>query len=98
MGDTKGQPDKKTLERLKKGQTKAFEEILSFYEKAIFNHLYRLSQNRDDAADLTQETFIKLYKNRKSVDLDKKFSSWLYKIATNCFYDWLRKKKRKPEL
>jgi len=97
MAETNKQLDDKILGQLKSGSSKAFETVLSFYEKAIFNHLYRLSQNREDAADLTQETFLKLYKNRKKIDLGKKFSAWLYRIATNCFYDLLRKRHRKPE-
>lgn len=47
---------------------------------------------------MTQKTFIKLYKSLKSINLDKNFKSWLYKIATNTAYDWFRKKKREAEL
>jgi RNA polymerase sigma-70 factor, ECF subfamily len=78
----------------KNGDLAAFEKILSQYEKAIFNHLYRLVGRREDAEDLTQKTFIKLYRSIKTIDLEKNFKAWLYKIATNTAYDWLRIKKR----
>ena len=80
----------------KAGQSQAFDLIVTFYQKPIYSHLYRLVNNKEDALDLTQDTFVKIYKNRKNVDLDKNFKSWLYKIATNIAYDWLKKQKKLP--
>ena len=82
----------------KNGDLEAFEKILYTYEKPIFNYLYRLVRQKQDAEDLTQAAFIKLYKSLKFIDPDKNFKSWLYKIATNTAYDWFRKKKRQAEL
>ena len=89
--------DKNIILNVKKGELKAFDYIVSFYQKAIYSHLYRLVNNADDALDLVQDTFIKVYKNRANIDLDKNFKSWLYKIATNTAYDWLKKKRPKIE-
>ena len=89
--------DSKILISAQKGDLKAFDALINFYQTAIYNHLYRLSGNKDDAADLTQETFIKLYKTRERIKPDDNFRSYLYKIATNTAYDWLKKKKRHPE-
>jgi RNA polymerase sigma-70 factor, ECF subfamily len=75
----------------------AFEKILYAYEKRIFSYLYRIVGQKEDAEDLTQTTFLKLYKNIKSINLDKNFNAWIYKIATNTAYDWLRKKRGHPE-
>jgi len=81
----------------KNGSLQAFENILATYEQAIFGYIYRLVGQKEDAEDITQEVFIKLYKNISKLDLELKFSSWLYKIATNTAYDWLRKKQRRHE-
>jgi len=89
--------DKNIIIAAKKGRLSAINMIISAYERAIFNHLYRLVDNDDDAADLTQETFIKLFKNRHKIDPTQNFNAWLYKIATHTAYDWLKKKKRHPE-
>lgn len=88
----------KTIMSAKNGDIDAFEKILTLYEKQIFSYLYRIINQKEDAEDLTQITFLKLYKNIKSIDTDKNFNAWVYKIATNSAYDWLRKKRSHPEL
>lgn len=90
--------DKKILIAAKRKNFKAFEAILSHYEKVIFNYIFRLVNHRQDAEDLTQETFIKVYTHLSSIDPEKSFRAWLYKIATNVTYDWFRKKGAHPEL
>ena len=89
--------DKNLIISAKNGRLSALDAIIIAYEKAIYNHLYRLVDNGEDAADLTQETFIKLYKNRAQIDPEQNFNAWLYKIATHTAYDWLKKKRRHPE-
>ncbi len=89
--------DSKILIAAQKGDLKAFNAIVNFYQTAIYNHLYRLTGNKDDAADLAQDAFVKLYKTRERIRPDDNFRSYLYKIATNTAYDWLKKKKRHPE-
>lgn len=74
------------------------EDLLFQYEKAVFNYIFRLVSQRQNAEDLTQETFIKVYKSLDQLDPEKNIKSWIYKIATNTVYDWLRKKQKKPEL
>jgi RNA polymerase sigma-70 factor (ECF subfamily) len=81
-----------------KGSVMAFETILFRYEKPIYAYAYRLVGHRQDAEDVTQQTFIKFYKNLYRVDPTGDVNSWLYKIATNTAYDWLRKKNRSSEL
>ena len=76
----------------------SFEQLLYAYEKRIFNYILRLIQNKEDAEDIAQETFIKVYKNLHKIDQDKNFKTWLYTIATNTTYDWLRRKKSRREL
>jgi RNA polymerase sigma-70 factor (ECF subfamily) len=83
-----------TITKMISGDQEAFEEILYVYEKPIFNHLIRLTGSRDDAADLLQETFIRVYDKRSQIDPRGNFKNWLYRIATNLAYDYFRRKKR----
>lgn len=89
--------NKEILIRAKSGDLEAFELILSFYEKVIFNYCLRITKNKEEAKDITQETFIKVYTHRKSIDPEKKIKTWIFTIATNTAYDFLRSKKRKKE-
>ncbi len=90
--------NKDILIRAKAGDINAFEYILSFYEKAIFNYCLHVTKNLEEAKDVTQETFIKVYKNRKSIDTEKNIKTWIFTIATNTAYDLFRSKKRKKEI
>jgi RNA polymerase sigma-70 factor, ECF subfamily len=65
------------------GNLHAFEALFKSYQKPIFNTIYRIVCDYDDAADITQNTFIKAYKNLGRFDKSYKFFSWLYKIAVN---------------
>jgi len=88
--------EKEVIAAAQKGDLKAFEQILFLYEKRIYAYIYGFVNQKYDAEDLTQETFVKLYKNVKNIDTEKSFKSWLYKIATNTVYDWLRRKRGVP--
>ncbi len=78
------------------GDVNAFEKLVLEYEKAVFGITQRMCGNAEDAADMTQETFIKAYNSLSSFRGDSKFSVWLYRIATNVCLDFLRSKSRKP--
>lgn len=84
--------EQELVEALTTGDIAAFEAILARYEQAIWNHLRRLTGSVDDATDLTQETFVKLYQKRHLVDPGGSFKNWLYRVATNTAYDAMRKK------
>ncbi len=76
-----------------KGDLLAFEQIVFALEKLIFNYLFRLLGSKSDAEDAVQDTFIKVYKNLKTYQPEKKFSTWVFAIAINTAYDSLRKRK-----
>lgn len=90
--------DENILVRARTGDLDAFEYILSFYEKAIYNYCLRILKNSQNAKDATQETFIKVYTHRKTIDPKKNIKTWIFTIATNTVYDFLRGKKRKREV
>ncbi len=77
---------------------KALEELIRREQKNIYTALMYLSGNKDNVYDLTQETLFKIAKNIKSLANPKNFKSWANQIATNVFYDDLRKNKKDYEV
>ncbi|MBE6985701.1 MAG: sigma-70 family RNA polymerase sigma factor [Ruminococcaceae bacterium] len=88
--------EKKCIKKAAKGDASAFEELLLRYHGQIYNLCLRMTGNPDDAADLTQEAFLKVWKNLESFQFDSAFSTWLYRLASNCCLDFLRSQKRRP--
>ncbi|MFI2859258.1 RNA polymerase sigma factor SigW [Paenibacillus sp. JSM ZJ436] len=77
----------------RKGDQRAFAELLELYKDKIFHLAYRMLYNRHEAEDVVQETFLRVYKNLDRYDEKQKFSTWVYRIATNLCIDRLRKRK-----
>lgn len=91
-----GHTDEHLVEQFLQGSTAAFEELVIRYEQKVFQLAYRLSGNADDASDLAQESFIKVYRYLGQWKGQAAFSTWLYRIVTNTFLDDVRKRKRRP--
>lgn len=85
--------EKNLVHRAKKGDILAFEELISGYEKKVYNTVYRFFNNKEDAMDITQEIFIKIYVSMKNFKESSSFSTWLYRIAVNTCIDFFRKQK-----
>lgn len=83
------------IKKVKKGDQSAFEDIVVLFQSKIYQHCYRMLGNAHEAEDVAQEAFIRAYVNIHSYDDSRKFSTWLYRIATNLSIDRLRK--RKPD-
>jgi len=77
------------------GDHAAFAELVRRFEKKVYGVAYRMMGNHLDADDVTQEAFIRIYKNRKSIKSASFFSCLLMKIATNYAIDLIRKKKNR---
>ena len=84
------------VRKVLQGDVNAFEKLVTEYEKAVYAIAQRMTGNAEDAADMTQETFIKAYNSLSSFRSDSKFSVWLYRIANNVCLDFLRSKSRRP--
>ncbi|MBP3038206.1 RNA polymerase sigma factor SigW [Bacillaceae bacterium Marseille-Q3522] len=84
---------KKRIKQVLKGDQNAFGEIVEIYKDKIFQLCYRMLGNRHEAEDITQEAFIRAYVNISSFNINLKFSTWMYRIATNLCIDRIRKKK-----
>ncbi len=82
------------IKKAQNGDSQAFNYLIKGYFKKLYNIAYRMSNNADDAADMTQEIMIKLFKNISSYSGDSKFSTWVYRVATNTCLDELKKIKR----
>ena len=77
------------------GDESAFEQLVIAYEKPVYNLCLRMCGDRDEAFDLSQDTFIKAWHAISLFHGDSKFQTWLMRIASNTCIDHLRKKKRK---
>ena len=75
------------------GDLSAFKELYARYEKRIYNFFLRRLQDTDRAADLFQEAFLRLHRNRDRFDSSRPFAPWFYAIANNLVRDELRQKK-----
>jgi len=81
------------VKRALKGDRLAFGELVELYKEKLYNLAYRMMGNRQEAEDIAQEAFLRAYKNLQSYDSKHKFSTWIYRIATNLCIDRMRKKK-----
>ncbi|MGE6256295.1 RNA polymerase sigma factor SigW [Heyndrickxia sporothermodurans] len=84
---------KKRIKQVIKGDQNAYGEIVEIYKDKVFQICYRMLGNLHEAEDIAQEAFIRAYINIHSFKQERKFSTWLYRIATNLCIDRLRKKK-----
>jgi RNA polymerase sigma-70 factor (ECF subfamily) len=82
------------LQRAKEGDRKAFEEIYQMYHRRIYNAVYGMLSDADDAQDVTQDVFIRLHDALPTLRADEAFSTYLYRIALNLCRDRARRKKR----
>jgi RNA polymerase sigma-70 factor (ECF subfamily) len=72
------------------GDMEAFKQIMNKYNKIIYGFCFRYTGNREDAEDLSQDVFIKVYRNISSFRRESKFSTWLYRLAVNTCLNHIR--------
>jgi RNA polymerase sigma-70 factor (ECF subfamily) len=83
-------PDPRTLERARRGDAGAFEELVRAYQGDVWRFAYHFTRDRSLADDVTQEAFLRAYRFLKSFRGDARFTSWLFRIARNCAMDQIR--------
>lgn len=86
-------PDVALVEASKNGDTAAFEKLVRQYDRQIFRTAQHITQNREDAEDITQDVFMKAYNKLNQFQGNSKFSTWLTRIAVNESLMRLRKRK-----
>ena len=84
------------VDRVCSGDQAAFHELVGRYKKKIFYLAYDITGDHQEAEDISQEVFMKMYRSLKTFRRDAKMSSWLYQITVNTSIDSLRKKSSKP--
>lgn len=78
------------------GEERAFQELVERYQTRLLNFIYRTIGDRERAEDLVQEVFIRVYRHLHRFDRSKKFSTWIYTIASNLAKNELRNRSRNP--
>ena len=78
------------------GDANAFEALVVAYQKQVHNLALRTVGNEEDAADMTQEVFLRAYRALGTFRGESKFSVWLYRLTTNVCIDFLRSRRRHP--
>jgi RNA polymerase sigma factor (sigma-70 family) len=90
--------DRADMERLMAGHDAALNDLMERHAEPVFHFLCRMVGNEDDANDLAQETFARVFRARASFRLNEKFSTWLYTIAANLARNHFRWRERHPNV
>jgi RNA polymerase sigma-70 factor (ECF subfamily) len=88
--------DSQVVQRFLDGEQRAFGELVNRYDSRLVNFVYRTVGDRERAQDLVQETFVRVYRHLHRFDQSKKFSTWIYTIASNLAKNELRNRSRNP--
>ncbi len=86
--------DAAIVARILKGKTEEYEKIIDRYEKKIYGFILRVVGDVDAAQDIAQDTFIKAYQNLGKFSLGKNFGTWIFTIAKNNAFNFLKQRKR----
>ena len=87
--------DRELVEKAKAGDQSAFEQLVLDNQNKVFSLALRLVHDREEAADLAQEAFVKAWQGLVSFQGESSFSTWIYRLTTNLCIDYLRKQKRR---
>ena len=83
------------IQELRKGDEQAFKTLVETYQDMVFNTAIGIVQNAEDAEDVAQEVFIRIFRSINSFKGESKLSTWIYRITTSCALDLIRSRKSK---
>ena len=83
MAGTESYTDAEVMLRVKAGDQSAFDFLVQKYRRPLVSFMYRMARNTAVAEDLAQEVFLRVYRSRETYEASAKFTTWLYRIATN---------------
>jgi len=92
--ETEKSIDHNLMKRVQKGDMVAFNDIVDRYKDRLKNVIFRMLKSDEEAEDIVQETFVRVFQHRDSFDFRHCFSTWIYTIALNLARNELRKRKR----
>ena len=95
--DKISQPETAFFNQCVTGDIRAFEKLVKLYQSYAYILAFRILWNEEDARDIVQETFIRVWKNITRYDSKVRFTTWLYKIVTNLCFDKLKSDKRRKK-
>jgi RNA polymerase sigma-70 factor, ECF subfamily len=84
------------IQRFQRGDRTAFDALIHKHQTRAYQYAYRLTRNPEEAADVVAEAFVRVYKAIESFKGQSAFTTWLYRILTNCFLDIRKKEKSRP--
>ncbi len=90
--------DRADMARLQAGHDAALNDLMARHATPVFHFLCRMVGHEDDANDLAQETFVRVFKSAKSFRIEQKFSTWLFTIAANLARNHFRWRSRHPNI
>ncbi|HXI85631.1 MAG TPA: sigma-70 family RNA polymerase sigma factor [Verrucomicrobiae bacterium] len=90
------QPDSEIIRLIQSGDDSAFDELMGRYKRPVVNFIFRMLGNADDADDVAQEVFVRVYQKLDTYRPATKFSTWLFALARNAAIDRLRWRARHP--
>lgn len=93
MSSMNEEQNKELIRRTLRGEKQAFELLVRKYQQPIMNYIGRMVGDRETAADFTQDVFVRAYASLRSFEPNYKFTTWLFRIASNLVIDHWRKKK-----
>ncbi len=93
-----GSDDRDLIAACLQGRTAAFGELVGRYQDRLYNTVFRMLENKEDASDVVQEAFLGAYQSLKSFKGDSLFFTWLYRIAVNTAISYKRKQRVFPRL
>jgi RNA polymerase sigma-70 factor (ECF subfamily) len=85
--------DASLMLRVRDGDVASFTLLLDRHRQTVVHFLFRMVQNQAIAEELTQEVFLRVFRSRESYEASAKFTTWLFRIATNLAFNWLRDEK-----
>jgi RNA polymerase sigma-70 factor (ECF subfamily) len=96
--DSRETPEAVLIERCQRGDTQAFDELMARYETKVYNLAYRLLGDAEEAYDIAQETFLRVYRALPRFRGGSTLHTWIHRIVVNLCLDEMKKRRRRPQL